>query len=120
VADLAEVLRDVRLFRARLADVLDAACDGMMRELAVAVIGRELVLAPVDLAAIAAHLLAAHPAATPVRLRVAPDDVARVAGIAPVCSDPALAAGDLVLEFAGGERDARLGVRLATALEAWS
>ena len=118
--DLVALLRDVRLFRARLADALDAAREALLRELATAVVGRELLAAPADVAAIATRLIAAHPAAAPVSLRVAPDDVARVAGIAAVRGDSALAPGDLVLEFAGGERDARLGVRLATALAAWS
>jgi hypothetical protein len=120
VPDRTALLRDIRLFRARLADALDAVRDVLLRELAVAVVGRELLLAPVDLAAIATRLLAAHPAAAPVRLRVAPDDVARVAGIAPVHSDPALAPGDLIIEFADRSCDARLGVRLAAALGAWS
>jgi len=118
--DVAELLRDVRLFRARLADALEAARDALARELAYAVLGRELLLAPADVTEIAARLIRAHPAATAVRLRVAPADVARVATIAPACEDPALVPGDVVLEFAGGEHDARLGARLASALAAWS
>jgi len=118
--DVAELLRDVRLFRARLADALEAACDALVCELAYAVLGRELLLAPADVTEIAARLIRAHPAASAVRLRVAPADVARVATIAPVCDDPALMPGDVILEIAGGEHDARLGTRLASALAAWS
>jgi flagellar biosynthesis/type III secretory pathway protein FliH len=53
-------------------------------------------------------------------------DVARVAGIpsrddgVAVVEDSALAAGDAIVELAGGVLDARLGVRLATVLEAFA
>jgi hypothetical protein len=116
-----ELARDVRVFRARLADAFDAARDGLLREFAYAVLGRELVLAPADIATIAARLLAEHPGAEPLRLRVAPADaltLARDAGaLPPIASDAELAPGDAVLEFAGGSIDARLGVRLAALLE---
>lgn len=120
IPDRAELLRDIRLFRARLADALDTARDALLRELAVAVVGRELLLAPADVAAIAARLIATHPAATPVRLRIAPDDVEQLPPVAPVHADPTLAPGDLILAFDDRVCDARLGVRLAAALEAWS
>jgi flagellar biosynthesis/type III secretory pathway protein FliH len=119
--DAAELAREVRVFRARLADAFDAACDALLREFAYAVLGRELILAPVDIAAIAARVLAEHPGAQPLRLRVAPGDVptlARAAGaLPPIAGDTELAPGDAVLEFAGGSIDARLGIRLAALLE---
>jgi hypothetical protein len=113
-----EALRDVRLFRARLAEALDVATATLVRDLAYAVLGRELHLAPADLAALAARILAEHPAAEPVAIRHAPGD-APPPGI-PAVADPGLALGDCVILFAGGDVDARLGVRLAVALEAWS
>jgi hypothetical protein len=113
-------LRDVRVFRAHLADAFDAARIALVREFAFAVIGRELLLAPADVDAIAARVLAEHPRAQCVRVRVAPGDVSIVRAGVPVESDPALAPGDAVVEIAGGSIDARLGVRLAQVLAAWS
>ena len=114
----AEALRDVRLFRARLADALDAATVQLMRELAYAVLGRELQAAPADVATLAARLIAEHPAAEPVVLRHAPGETLR--SPIPMVADAALEPGDLVVVFEHGAVDARLGVRLSVALEAWS
>jgi flagellar biosynthesis/type III secretory pathway protein FliH len=119
--EAAELARDVRLFRARLADAFEGACDALLREFAYAVLGRELVLAPPDIAAIAARVIAEHAGAQPLRMRVAPSDVALLApdanALPPVTSDPELSPGDAILELASGPHDARLGVRLAALLE---
>lgn len=119
--DVAELARDVRVFRARLADAFDAARDALLHEFAYAVLGRELMLAPPEIAAIAARIVAEHPGTQPVRLRVAPSDVAGLvhgaAGLPPIASDAELAPGDAILEFAAGPIDARLGIRLAALLE---
>jgi hypothetical protein len=42
IFDLAELARDVRLFRARLADAFDAGCDPALRKSARAALGREI------------------------------------------------------------------------------
>ncbi len=122
--EIAGLARDVRVFRACLADAFEAAAAALLREFACAVLGRELVLAPPDIAAIAVRVLAAHPSVQPLRLRVAPSDVAeltRCAGVLPpIASDAELAPGDAILEFAGGLVDARLGIRLAALLESVS
>jgi flagellar biosynthesis/type III secretory pathway protein FliH len=119
-AESAELARDVRLFRARLADAFEAACEELVREFAYAVLGRELLLAPPDLAAIAARVLAEHPAALPLRMRVAPSDAAALAAHADrlplLVHDCELVPGDVMFEFAAGEVDARFGVRLAAVL----
>lgn len=112
-----EVLREVRLFRARLTEAFEDARDALVGELAYAVLGRELRLASADVGTIAARILAEHPAATPVRLRVAPEDAAAADVPVPVVADAALAPGDAVLEFANGFVDARLGIRVARLLE---
>ena len=114
----AETLRDVRLFRARLAEALDHATATLVRELAYAVLGRELRSAPVDVAELAARILREHPAAAPVVIHHPPGEVVEL-GV-PARSDPALAPGDVIVAFTDGEIDARLGVRLAVVLEAWS
>ena len=92
----------------------------LVRDFAYAVLGRELMLAPPDLAAIAARMLAEHPAAQPLRLRVASSDAAALAARAdrlpPLVNDCELAPGDAIVEFAAGEVDARFGLRLAAVL----
>jgi Flagellar assembly protein FliH len=119
--EVADLARDVRVFRARLADAFDAACDTLLREFAYAVLGRELILAPPDIATIAARILTEHAGAFPLRLRVAPSDAVALARCAdtlpPIASDAELAPGDAILEFPGGSIDARLGIRLAALLE---
>jgi flagellar biosynthesis/type III secretory pathway protein FliH len=116
---IAEFLaRDVRLFRAALAEALDVLAGELAARLAAEVLGRELLLAPADLAAIAARLLTEHAADEPLRLRVAPGQAQAVESILPVIEDSYLASGDAVLECRGGSVDARLTVRLAT-LVAW-
>jgi len=112
--DLADAMRDARLFRARLADALDAAAARLSRELATDVLARELRLAPADVGAIARRLV--ERAAPVVRLRVSPED-AGCAAPYPVVADARLAPGDAIVELDGGELDARLGVRLAGVLE---
>jgi flagellar biosynthesis/type III secretory pathway protein FliH len=114
--EIAAALRDARLFRARLADAFDAAAARLVRELAADVVARELRLAPCDLARIVQRLTEHAPV---VRVRVAAADLDRITGI-PVLADPALSAGDAIVEVAGGALDARLGVRLATVLEAFA
>jgi hypothetical protein len=106
-------VRDARLFRARLADAFEDASTRLLRELAVSVLARELMLAPCDLAALARSVLERAPS---VRLRVAPEEAGGAYGIVTV-ADPSLAPGDAIFELTGGALDARLGVRLAGVLE---
>jgi Flagellar assembly protein FliH len=116
-SELPDALRAARLFRAALADAFDARLAELTRELAAAVLGRELQLAPVDLEALARRLIAERRADEPLCLRVAPPD----AGIAcelPVVADPELRAGDAVLVCRSGDINARLAVRLAGVLAA--
>jgi flagellar biosynthesis/type III secretory pathway protein FliH len=114
--ELVAMLRETRLFRARLADAFDDARSRLVRELAAGVLARELRLAPCDLDALVQRVLIDAPV---VRVRAAPCDVAAIRGV-PVVADPELTAGDAVVELAGGALDARLGVRLALVLEAFA
>jgi hypothetical protein len=111
--ELIAAARDARLFRARLADAFEDASVRLLRELAIAVLARELKIAPCDLAALARGVLER---AAFVRLRIAPEDAGRDYGIATI-ADPTLSEGDAVFELCGGALDARLGVRLAAILE---
>jgi hypothetical protein len=117
-AATAALLGDLRRFRARLADALDAAGATLIRELAYAVLGRELLLAPADVATLARRILAEHPAARPLEIRHAPDEAPGID--LPCVADPALASGDLIVRFADGCVDAQIGVRLAAVLEPWT
>ncbi|MBV8748138.1 MAG: hypothetical protein JO103_00330 [Candidatus Eremiobacteraeota bacterium] len=113
-------LRDLRLFRARLADALDESVARMLRDLAADVLVRELRLAPCDVRALVQRALTCAPL---VRIRLAPDDAARLGRVAngvDIVSDVSLAAGDVVVEVVGGVLDLRLGVRLADMLEAFA
>ena len=115
----AEVARDIRIFRARLADAFDAERDRLLRDLAYAVLGRELMLAPVDLAAIVARVIAEHPDAQPVRVRVAPSDVRTLdaATVPAIVADASLAPGDAIVELTNASIDGRLGIRLSALFE---
>ena len=112
--EIVDAIRDARLFRARLHDALHDARDALLAALAGDVLARELRLAPCDLDALIARRATDAPV---VRVRVAPDDAARVRGL-PVIADSALLPGNAVIETAGGALDARLGVRLAAVLDA--
>ncbi len=114
---VAAAIREARLFRAALSEALEAVVVELSRRLAVDVVGRELRLAPVDLATLARRLIDERMLEHPVRLRVAFAD-AEIACELPLIVDPALQAGDAVLECRGGAIDARLTVRLAAALAA--
>jgi hypothetical protein len=122
--ELVDVLRDVRVFRARLADGFDEAAARLVRELAAQVLVRELRLAPCEIATLVTRIRERIPV---LRVRVSPRDATRMrcasSGTAgtegvPVLADEQLADGDAIVELAGGALDARLGVRLAAVLEA--
>ncbi len=111
--DLRAALRDARLFRARLADALDAAVPLLLRELAARVLARELRIAPSDVDALLRPLIASSGA---VRVRVAPAEAVSALGV-PIVRDDSLASGDAVVELDGGAIDARFGTRVAVVLE---
>jgi hypothetical protein len=116
-SDVDAALRDARLFRARLADAFDDAASRLLRELACDVLARELRLAPCDLAELVRR---AGDRAPVICVRVAAcEAAAEIMGVH-VVADAALHRGDAIVEVAGGAVDARLGVRLATVLEAFA
>lgn len=115
-SDVASALRAARLFRAQLSDALTEAFGTLLCDLAAGVLARELRSAPCDLEALLQRVAERAPV---VRVRVAPADIARIAGV-PVEADADLDPGDAIVELAGGAIDARLGVRLATVLEAFA
>ena len=112
--DVIAAAREARLFRARLADAFDDALARLLRELAADVLARELRLAPCDVKDIARRVILGAPV---VRVRVSPTETVGDFGL-PVVADPELHPGDAVFELTEGALDARLGVRLATVLDA--
>ncbi len=118
-AESAELLREVRLFRARVAEAVDLAAATLLQDIAADVVGRELELAPVAIERIVDRALARYLAEEPLRVRVHPDDAAalRDAPIA-VEADPRLRRGDAAVDLRNGTVDASLGVRLDDAVRA--
>jgi len=106
-------LHDARLFRARLADALDAAVPMLLRDLASRVLARELRIAPCDIDALV-RACASRGAA--IHVRVAPGEAIAACAV-PVLRDDALAPGDAVVELEGGAIDARFGTRVALVLD---
>jgi hypothetical protein len=115
--DGVEALLDA-LALARLAalEAYDRAAPRLLAALAQTVLGRELELAPADLRTLVAHLRRDFATAEPVAVLLAPGEAGcRIDGL-PVRADPALCAGDIVLEVRDGEIDARFALRRTGAL----
>jgi flagellar biosynthesis/type III secretory pathway protein FliH len=109
---------EIRRFHAALADALDFALEGLLRDVACDVLARELSLAPADVAAIAARALTRYANESPVRLRAHPEEIGHLAGInVPVVADSGLRRGDVAIDLQCGTIDAGLGARLLCALE---
>jgi flagellar biosynthesis/type III secretory pathway protein FliH len=112
----AALLREVRLFRANLADRVDAAVQVLLRDIACDVLARELCAAPAAIEAIVRAALERYTGEEPVCVRVNPFDVARVSRDLPLVADETLREGDAVIELRDGEIDVSLGVRLEAVL----
>lgn len=111
-----EMLRDVRLFRARVAEAVESAVRVLLCDVAAEVLARELHLAPPDIRAVVDAALARFSQEEPVRVRVQPGDATRVRCGIPVVEDARLAAGDAVIELRDGDAVSSLGVRLEAVL----
>jgi len=116
--DTLELMREVRLFYARVVEAVEAAVETLVADIAVDVLGRELLLAPCDIEAIVDRALARFTSEQPLRVRVHPDDAVLLQCAVPVVADERLRAGDAVVELREGSVDASLGVRLAALVRA--
>ena len=107
-----DLLRDVRLFHARVHEAVETAAESLTAELALTVLGRELELRPADIRAIVRRILRRYAAEQPLRVRAHPDDAAGLACELPVTADESLRRGDAVVELRAGSLDASLTTRL--------
>jgi flagellar biosynthesis/type III secretory pathway protein FliH len=115
--DLEDAAAEARRFRAALADALALSLERLVRDVACDVLARELLLAPPDVAAIAARALERYLDDGPLQLRVHPDDRGACDTLDfRVVTDKRLRAGDVVLDVRCGSIDASLGARLETVL----
>lgn len=113
-----EIAREVRLFHARMREMLEEAVQTMLCDIAADVLARELRIAPADIARIVDAALQRYASEEPLRVRVHPQECARVRCEAPVVADARLRQGDALIELRSGWVEATLGVRLESVLRA--
>ena len=106
------VLRDVRIFHARIAEAVEEAVETLVQDIAAQVLGRELELTRANIAAITERALERFAAEEPLRVRAHPNEVEHLDCVVPVVADDALRLGDVVVELRTGTVDATLGARL--------
>jgi flagellar biosynthesis/type III secretory pathway protein FliH len=115
-----DVLAETRRFRAALAEALDRGVEALRRDVAIDVLGRELEMRDADIAAIVERARERYGGEFPLRVRVHPQEAARLSDVYCVLPDASLRRGDAVLELRCGEIDATFGARLQRLLDARS
>jgi flagellar biosynthesis/type III secretory pathway protein FliH len=112
-----EAIRAARLFRAGIADALEAEVGELLRRIARDVLGRELLLASADVKAVVDAALERHAGETALAIRVHPADLEALAA-SPLerISDDRLRRGDVIIEMRSGTIDASLDARLDSAV----
>ena len=115
-----ELVRDLRIFRARVGELVDEALQTIVRDVAADVLARELQLEPANVQSIAESTIRRYFAEQPVRVRVSPQDAGRLACGIPVVADDSLLPGDVAIDLRSGSVDASLGVRLDAVLRSCS
>lgn len=111
-----DLVRDVRLFHARITEAVETAVELVTADIAAEIVARELQLAPADIERIVDRALQRFVSEEPLRVRVHPGEAEGVRCGIPIVADAALARGDAIVELRDGRVDARLGVRLACLL----
>ena len=112
------LLREVRLFYAHIIEAVEAAVETLLEDIAADVLGRELLLGPVDIEAVVDRALQRFASEEPLRVRVHPEERSRVKCGIPVVADDDLRPGDAIVELRSGSIDASFGARLAALLQA--
>lgn len=97
-------------------EALERRAAALLEGLARDVLARELLLAPVDLRALAAAALAAFRDEVPFAFAVSPEDAERFDAALPVRTDPSLRSGDLIVEVRDGALESHLSFRLASVV----
>lgn len=108
--------REIRRFRACVAEAVENAVHILCQDIAAEVVARELQLSPAAISEIVARALKRYEADNPVCVRVHPDDVSQLQTTLRVVGDVRLRRGDAILEVRDGFIDASLGVRLESIL----
>lgn len=111
-----ELLREVRLFRARIAEALEQTLRTLLCDIAAEVLARELELAPADIAALVRRVLERFAQEEPLRVRAHPEDAPHLNCGVPVIEDARLPQGDVVIELHDGAVVSSLGMRLDAVL----
>ncbi|MGH7708696.1 MAG: FliH/SctL family protein [Vulcanimicrobiaceae bacterium] len=111
------LLAQIVAARLAIAESYERRRDQLFARLAREVLGRELALAPCSLEPLAREVWESARDCEPIVVHLAPSDAARFELDLPVCSDPALEPGDLVLAVRDGSIDARFGVRARELLD---
>jgi flagellar biosynthesis/type III secretory pathway protein FliH len=114
---VADVCARVRRFRASLTEALDRSLADLLRDIAAEVIGRELQLAPSDLAAIVRRALERCVPDEVLAVHVHPAQIDACRLDVPVVPDSQLRRDDATIALRSGSIDVRLGVRLERLLE---
>lgn len=113
-----ELLRDVRLFHARVIELLESSVERLLCDVACDVLARELEIRPADIERIVDRALHRYASEQPLRIRVHPNEAASLQCSVPAIADADLARGDAIVELRDGFIDASLGVRLQAVLRA--
>jgi flagellar biosynthesis/type III secretory pathway protein FliH len=118
----ARLIAELSHLRLAAIEAFERASGRLAERFAEEVLGRELLLAPCDLEAIARQLIAEFQGDEPVALITAQGSAGgrRAPGGLPLEADPSLGPGDVLLRVRDGMLDARLTVRAAGACAAIS
>jgi flagellar biosynthesis/type III secretory pathway protein FliH len=114
------MLREVRRFRAGLADALDAAAAELLPLIAREVLARELRLAPAEIGEIVRSAVARRGTEV-LAIRANPADLGKIADIEiERIADEVLRPGSVLIELRSGTIDLSLDARLEAVVTAWS
>jgi len=109
----------IKRMRAALEDALAARFETFVRDLGATILGRELRLAPADIAAIVDDALAELRRDLPLGVRVHPDDIHALHAMQlPTIPDATLRRGDVTIDVHYGSIDVSLGARFEALLDA--
>ena len=116
----ADVVHELALLRLAALEAFERGTERLLRALADDVLGRELELGPAAIEALARRAVATFADHEPVAIAISAADAERVRAPLPVRIDPALAAGDLIVDVHDGAFESHFAFRLEAALErAW-